>query len=59
VRWNIVNLVVPDGGVGVKELKLLLSKLLWRLINEMINLWSTLKFGEDGFGWYPSRPNGS
>jgi len=54
------------GGLDIRDLHLfneaLLSKWLWRFMNEKGNLWrkvATIKYGDDGFGWFPSIMKGS
>jgi len=58
VRWNIINIPMTDGGLGVKHCRLfnepLLSKWLWRYMNEKGNLRrrlvssNTVIIGSDG-----------
>ena len=54
-----------QGGLGVRDLRLfneaLLGKWLWRFLNEKDNFWRkevATKYGEVGFGWFPSTPSG-
>jgi len=66
IRWNIVKQPLLLGGSGIRDLRLfneaLLGKWLWRFMNEKGNLWRkvvTIKYGDDGFGWFPSIARGS
>jgi len=67
---NLVNkgqsTLILDGGLGVRDLRLfneaLLGKWLWRYMNEKDSLWRRVvrsKFGDNDFGWYPSKPKGA
>ena len=54
------------GRLGIRDLRLfneaLLGKWQWRFMNEKGNLWRkvlTIKYGNDGFGWFPSIAKGS
>ena len=57
---------VTQGGLGVRDLRLfneaLHRKWLQRFLNEKDNLWRKVvatKYGEAGFGWFPSTTQGS
>ena len=54
------------GGLDIRDLRLfneaLLGKWLWRFMTEKDNLWRkvvTIKYGDNGFGWFPSIVRGS
>ena len=66
VKWSIIKNPIPDGGLGVRDLRLfneaLLGKWLCRYMNEKFSLWRrvvTSKYGVNGLGWYPSKPRGA
>ena len=66
VRWSITKNLIPDGGLGIRDLKIfneaLLGKWLWRYMNEKFSLWRRVvvsKYGAFGLGWFPSRTRGA
>jgi len=65
VRWNIMKQPLYLGGLDIRDLRLfndaLLGEWLWRFMNENGNLWRkvvTIKYGDDGFGRFPSISKG-
>ena len=55
MKWNIVKQPFPKGGLGIRDLiifnEALVSKCLWRFMNEKDKLWRTVvmaKYGVEG-----------
>ena len=66
VKWATVFFDKKEGGLGVRGLhnlnKALLSKWLWRFVNERNTLWRKVinsKFGENPGGWCSCKVRGS
>jgi len=66
VRWSIIKNPIPDGGLGIRDLKIfneaLLGKWLWIYMNEKFSLWRRVvasKYGANGLGWFPSETRGA